>query len=280
MFSTGHVIWITVSFVLIGVALFITMHNKPSLDKVINVCFVLGLVSEVIKIYSVMDIVPLVNQEIVNNGGVYEIAYVPTGEYTPMMGMEHLPLELCSLQIVFMLACFIRQERVKRMIHALMYPTGIIGGLLGVVMATMTSYVKDQSEYLTSPRVWQYFLYHSMIIFLSIYIGYCKESRLRFSDWKSAVFTIIVLDIPSFYLNSVFSSRMYHDDQLVGVTHRINFLSSYVNPLGLVLTEKWQWLLYLLIRLVLAWILIILLFLPFLRRKENKPQTEPAIKSE
>lgn len=270
MFSLGHVIWIAVSFILIGIALLVAVRKKASLDKVIKVCFVLGLVSEVIKIYSVIDIVPMVNQVIVNNGGTYELSYAPTGQYTPMMGMEHLPLELCSLQIFFMGALILaKQDKIKHLLYSLMYPTGIIGGVLGVVMATMTSYVKSQSEYLTSPRVWQYFLYHAMIIFMSIYIGISKESGLRFSDWRKAVFAVFVLDIPTFYLNSVFSSRLYHNDELVGVTHRINFLSSYVNPLGLVLTEKWQWLIYLLIRMILALILIFLLFLPLIKRNKS-----------
>ncbi len=268
MFSSGHVVWIFVSFILIGIALLIAVKRKAPLDKVIKVCFVLGIVSEIIKIYSVIDIVPMVNQVIVNNSGTYELSYAPTGQYTPMMGMEHLPLELCSLQIFFMGAMILaKQDRIKHLLFSLMYPTSIIGGSLGVIMASMTAYVKSQSEYLTSPRVWQYFLYHAMIIFMGIYIGICKESGLRFSDWRRAVFAVLILDIPSFYLNSVFSSKLYHDDELVGVTHRTNFLSSYVNPLGLVLTEKWQWLVYLLIRLILALILIILLFTPLLRRK-------------
>ena len=39
---------------------------------------------------------------------------------------------------------------------------------------------------------------------------------------------------------------------------RINYFSSYVNPLGLVLTEKWQWIAYLAVRAVLALTLVIL----------------------
>lgn len=48
---------------------------------------------------------------------------------------------------------------------------------------------------------------------------------------------------------------------LLGIVYRTNFFSSYVNPLGLVLTERWHWLAYLAIRLGIASALIALLLL-------------------
>jgi len=58
-------------------------------------------------------------------------------------------------------------------------------------------------------------------------------------------------------------------NQVVGVSHRINFFSSYVNPLGLILTEKWQWIVYLIIRAAMATCLIIILYLPMLARRRR-----------
>ena len=106
-----------------------------------------------------------------------------------------------------------------------------------------------------------------MIVSLSLYIGFGDEAGLRFGDWKKAVVGILVLDVPTFYINSLLSSEIYMANQVVGVSHRINFFSSYVNPLGLILTEKWQWIVYLIIRAALAVCLIIVLYLPKLAQK-------------
>ena len=108
-----------------------------------------------------------------------------------------------------------------------------------------------------------------MIVSLSLYIGFGDEAGLRFGDWKKAVVGILVLDVPTFYINSLLSSEIYMANQVVGVSHRINFFSSYVNPLGLILTEKWQWIVYLIIRAAMATCLIIILYLPMLARRRR-----------
>ena len=63
---------------------------------------------------------------------------------------------------------------------------------------------------------------------------------------------MLAMDLPTFYLNSVFSQPVYVAGKPTGILYRTNFFSSYVNPLGLVLTERWQWLAYLVIRLIIA----------------------------
>ncbi|SCW46190.1 Integral membrane protein (intg_mem_TP0381) [Ruminococcaceae bacterium YRB3002] len=267
MFSVSHLIWIAVCTALIAVSLAVLLKRRPPLDRVMKVCLCIAVVSEFIKIGSVIEIVPMVDPVIEQAQGTYVLSYIPTGEYTPMMGVEHLPLELCSLQIFFIaIGCFTKSKRLRHSIYALIYPTGVIGGVLGIVMATVTAYISTPREYFLSPRIWQYFLYHAMIVVLALYIGRSQDAGLVFSDWKIAVNGLIFLDIPTIYLNSLLSSRVYQHDQLVGVTHRINFFSSYVNPLGLILTSKWQWLLYLLIRAVLAFGLMVLFFVPLRKR--------------
>ena len=69
------------------------------------------------------------------------------------------------------------------------------------------------------------------------------------------------LDFISFYLNSIFSEPVYTDTKPVGLLYRSNFFSSYVNPLGIILTQKWQWIVYLIIRMITAIVMITLLFL-------------------
>ena len=101
-----------------------------------------------------------------------------------------------------------------------------------------------------------------MVVFCSLYIGFGKESGLSLRDWKTAIAGLVLLDVPTFYMNSVLSSEVYVHDKPVGVTHSINYFSSYVNPLGLALTEKWQWIAYIAIRGAIAVITVFLLYLP------------------
>ena len=223
---------------------------------------------ETVKIFSVSNIVPVVDAAVIMQNGQPVLTYIPTGEYTPILGAEHLPFELCSLQLFFMLLVILfRDQKKKQFMYAIIYPTGIIGGLMGIVLSSTAAYAGSTAEFFTSPRMWQFFLSHSMIVSMGIYVGMRSESGLTFRKWRTAVSSLIILDIPSFFINSVLSNTIYVNDKLIGVTHRINFFSSYVNPLGIVLTEKWQWIVYLLIRFVLAVSLIVLVFLPF-RRKE------------
>ena len=79
---------------------------------------------------------------------------------------------------------------------------------------------------------------------------------------------LVVMDFPTLYLNSIFSQPVYTDGKPVGLIYRANFFSSYVNPLGLVLSQKWQWLLYLVIRLVVA--VIVVTFLLWLAGNVNR----------
>ena len=150
-----------------------------------------------------------------------------------------------------------------------MFASGTMGGLLGVVGASIAVDFETTAEFFSAPRAWQFFFFHSMIIVLGIYIAVCNESVLKPSDWKKALIGMLLLDIPTFYLNSVFSSEVYSGGKVVGVTHRINFFSSYVNPLGIVLTEKWQWLIYLAARAAMVVLTVRILYLIFVRKKKE-----------
>ena len=264
MFSQGHLIWIGISFSLIAGIIAFLRAKRPPMQRVLQVCLLLSLVSETVKVLSVIQIVPIVTPEVTD--GVF--SYVETGAWAPYMEMDHLPFELCSLQIPFMAAAlFTHDALTRKRILALMYPTTLIGGLLGIVLAYIVRSDASALELFGSPHVWQYFLYHSMIVALGIWIGMADDSGVVFSDIASMLVMLVALDALSFYLNSALSTPAYVNDELVGLTHGTNFFSSYINPLGLTLTEKWQWISYLGIRLIIGAVLIVLVFLPLLRKK-------------
>ena len=261
MFSTGHILWIGISTLLIAGGLLACLCVRPPLKKLFSVGLALGLLSEVVKLFSAAVIVPMVDPVVAAENGTYVLQWVPSGEYTPYLAMEHLPLELCSLYLLFMLLSLaVKDGPWKKGLYAVMFASGTLGGVMGIVLASIAGDFESVGAFFASPRAWQYFLYHAMIVTLSLYLGFGREAGLVPSDWKKALTGLLLLDLPTFYLNSAFSNAVYVRDQVVGVTHRINFFSSYVNPLGLVLTEKWQWIAYLAIRAALAAALVRLLF--------------------
>ena len=181
------------------------------------------------------------------------VQYASHGEYTPYLAMEHMPMELCSLYIIFMfLTLVIGDQTLKKWLYSVMYASGVIGGIMGIVFASITAYYTTVYDYFSSARVWQYFIYHSLIVTVSLYLGASDEAGLEFRDFKKAIIGIVLLDVPTFYLNSIFSSEIYENDTIVGVTHRINFFSSYVSPFGMNSPNKSVWLIYLVIRAILA----------------------------
>ena len=256
MFSPAHLLWIAISLALIVGGLILIRIRKPTLEQVLRACLIVGFLSEVIKVFCVTTILPTVAPSV--SGG--ELVYTVAGQYTPYMKMEHLPLELCSLMIVFLAAALLLKDPVWReRLLTLMFITGVIGGTMGILLAYITTEYDTIGAFFAAPRAWQFFLYHAMVVMLGLYLGFVRQSEISLKSLKPTLLMIVAMDLPTFYLNSVLSVPVYRGSELVGVAYSTNFFSSYVNPLGLVLTEKWQWLAYLAIRAVLATALISLL---------------------
>ena len=271
MFSSGHLIFILISLAFITAGTILSRRYIPDINQMLKICLVIGIVSEVIKVFSVADIVPVVTPVITNGAGGIGVYYKAIGPYTPYINAEHLPFELCSIQLILIpIALLLKNSRKRNRLFAIMYATQIIGGILAVLLPFLVTEYDSVSSMLLSPRVWQFFIYHSMLITLGLYIGGSKEAGIRFEQWKTAVIGILLMDIPSFYLNSIMSEPVYLDGKLAGVSYRVNYFSSYVNPIGLNLTSKWQWILYLCIRLVLALTCVYSLFLIKQKQSGNK----------
>ena len=98
MFSTGHLLWLAISFGLIVGGLIAIRVRKPTLEQVLKACLIVGVVSEAVKVFSVANVLPMVTPSVV--GG--EIVYTAAGQYSPYLETAHLPLEMCSLMIPFL----------------------------------------------------------------------------------------------------------------------------------------------------------------------------------
>ena len=266
MYSVAHKIFIDISIVMTTVGIIFCGKKKIAIPDLIKVCFLLALICEVIKIFTIIDIVPIV-ETVVENGF---IVYRETGRYSPYIKAEHLPFELCSYQIIFLfLARVVKNETWRRRIYSLIYATALIGGLLAIFLSSIAPGFDDTREFLLSPRAWEFYIYHAMIVVVAVTIARDKSNYLRFSDVKWTCIIILLLDIFSFYLNSIFSVPIYQNDVLIGLTHAVNYFSSYNNPLGIVMSSKQQYLTYIILRFIIAFVCIVIVYLPFIKRKTD-----------
>lgn len=267
MFSNGHCIFILISIVLIAAGLVICCRLKPSVDRLLRIALIAALALEVFKTLYVMEIVPVVEPFVEN--GVF--GYREIGGFTAFLEAEHFPYELCSLQIVFMFfAIMVRSDTWKHRIYATIYGTALIGGTIALLLSSIAPDYDSTAAFLSSPRAWEFFLYHSLIIIVALYIGMSRECRLRFTDFVWMIITVTVLDIASFYINSLCSVPVYYGGHLVGVEYAVNYFSSYNDPLGIPMPEKWQHLAYLGVRVAVGIVLIPLVYSPFLLRERRR----------
>ena len=267
MFSTGHFIWMGISATMVAAGLALVYKKRPELDRMLRICLVIALGSEVVKILYEIQFVPVVVPSVSAAGLIYKA----TGAFAPYLELEHLPLELCSIQILLLLFANLMKDGVwRRRLLAFMYPTCVIGAGLAVVLSSIAPEFTTTQAFLTSPRAWQFFIYHSMLIVLGVYLGVNRETGIRFRHLGSTVFGLFLLDFVSFYTNSMFSEPIYIGNRLQGVSYHLNYFASYDDPLGLHMTMKEQWLAYLAIRFVLAAALVVLCYLPLYYREKRE----------
>ena len=210
---------------------------------------------------------PIVQETI--EGG--EIVYKETGKYSPFIEFKHLPFELCSLQILFMfLYLVIKSEVWKKRIIALIYGTAFMGSVLAIFVSAIAGDFNTIRESLTSVRAWEFYIYHSMLAVIAILIATDGKYSLKFKEFKWTCLMLWIIDIFSFYINSVLSEPVYRDGKLIGLSNSVNFFSSFQSPLGITIANKEQYLLYLVSRFLAGLIIIIIIYLPLLKNKRSK----------
>ena len=271
VFRPGHIIFILISLVLITLGLFVVRRRKPTIEQLIRAFLPVAVACEAIKLFLTIQIVPLVDAVVVDG----QLIYQETGAFSPYLESEHLPFELCSLQIIFM-ACtlLVRDPAWKRRLYSVIYGTALVGGLLALILSSIAPEFETTHAFLTSPRAWEFFIYHSMIIVLALSIALDETCGLRFGDIRWVGCAIVVLDYISLYLNSMLSVPVYQEGEIKGLTYALNFLSSYDDPIGLTLSDKPRYLAYFAARYLIGAVLLALAYLPFLRRRPTTTSRE------
>lgn len=255
MFTVYHFVWLAICAALIAGALIFLKKRRPPLKKVLSVCCVLCVASELVKDLSVIRMVPSADGSML----------------LPYMEMQHLPFHLCSIQILLIFFVrFARPGKARTTVLAFMYPTALIGAALALAMPSIFSSTIEVSQAFTHPLAYQFFLYHSMLVVLGAYIPLCGEVELRPKHYFSTLGILGAMAMASLYLNSMFAAATYVDGELISVEYATNFFFTYTPPLPIPLNSVGQWLAYLAVICLLAAALIGLCYLPVFLKARRK----------
>ena len=257
MFTWRHFLWLIICACVVIALVRAFNKKRPELSSVLTTALIVALTSEAVKMTGVIELVPSGNGELL-------LPYIP---------MNHLPLHFCSIQILLIAAAkFMKEGKRREMLLAFMAPTCVIGGLLALLMPSIFTTTISVDQAFTSPVSYQFFIFHSMIIALGLIIARSGEIEWSMKHFRNTTLAVFLLAFVSIYLNSIFASPTYIDGKLISVDFWTNFFFTYQNPLGIKITELWQWYLYLLIIAVLAVLMLYLFHLPLVRRKTSIPK--------
>ena len=259
MFTWRHLLWLAICACMVTATVNAYKRKRPGMDRVLTTALIVALLSEIVKMAGVIELVPSQNGELL-------LPYLP---------MNHLPLHFCSIQIILIaLAKFMKNEKSREALLAFMSPTCVIGGILALLMPSIFTTTIPVEQAFTSPVSYQFFIFHSMIIALGLIIARSGEVDWSMKHFRTTLLLVYIFGFISIYLNSILASPTYIDGKLVSVDFWTNFFFTYQNPLGIKISELWQWYLYLAVIAILATVLLYLFHLPLVRRKALNAENE------
>lgn len=253
MFTINHYIWLFICFTLIICFTYYLIKRKPSLKNVLNVCCIVCVASELIKTFSSIKMIPSADGTM----------------FFPYIEMKHMPFHLCSIQIILIfLARFTENKKLKTNLLAFMYPTTILGAFLALLMPSIFTTTISINQAFAHPIAYQFFLYHTMLVILGIYIYKSHEVEFEIRHYFSTIIILALVSFFTIYLNSMFASPVYVNGVLQSVEFTTNFFVTYQTPINIALTKIWQWYLYIAIILVLGIVLIGIMYMPVFKKRK------------
>ncbi len=156
MFTLNHFIWLAICVAVIVGLLLWDHFKKLPYDKVLTGVAIGAVISECIKIFS--------NMVEGYGGGMH-------------LNPGDLPFHLCSIQIflLFALKYFVKTDSARQRLLGFMIPVMMLGGFMAIMIPTV-------GVEFTDAQVYQFFLYHAMLLFFSIYL-----IKHRYVEWSFSV---------------------------------------------------------------------------------------------
>ena len=254
MFTYRYIIWLIICLILIILSLILIAKKKYTLTQVLTAGCVVSVLSELIKVFSVIEMVPSADGSIVR----------------PYISNNHLPIHLCSLQILLIFYTrFTENKKMRESILAFMYPSCIVGALAALLMPSIFSTTISVEQAFSHPIAYQFFIFHTMLIILGISIAKSNEIDWDYKHIKAALLIMLLLGFLSIYVNSLLASPTYVNGKLQSVDFWTNFMFTYDNPIGIPMTKMWHWHVYLLILIGIVTIVVFLFYLPLIKRRKR-----------
>lgn len=248
MFSLYHFIWLGICALFIFILLHFLLAAKPSLNTVLTGACAIAAISEFIKVFANIGMTPSAAGDTMHL----------------FMEWRHLPFHLCSIQIFFIFYVrFAESQQRQETVLAFMYPTCIAGAFSALILPSIFTNGIRPDQAFTHPIAYQFFIYHSMLIVLGAYIALSGEVDIRFEHLWSTLEIMFALGLGSIYLNSAFAYPTYEGTHLLSVENTPNFFFTFRTPIGITLSEMWQWFVYIGILSALLVVVIGLFYLPF-----------------
>lgn len=254
MFTTNHFIWLAISIALIIVSTVLLVKHKPDINKVLTVACVGAVMSEFTRAFSLMQLVPSADG----------------GTLTPFLEVHNLPFHLCSVQVLLIFYTrFAKEGKLRTAILAFMYPTCAIGAFIALFIPIIFEADISITQAFTHPIAYQYFLYHSMLVILGIYIAACKQVPIKGHHCFTTIGILFGMSLISIYLNSWMAMATYRNGEVVSVDYTPNFFFTYDPPVPFEFTSISQWYVYYLILVGLVFVFASLFYIPFFKKKDK-----------
>lgn len=258
MFTLNHFIWLAVCLIVITTSVILLRKYKPGLKWVLTAACIVSAVSELVKTFSLMKLIPSADGTM----------------FYPYIELENVPFHLCSIQIILIfMTRFMKESSKRTTILAFMYPTTIVGAFAAIMIPTVfTKHVPVENAF-THIMAYQFFLYHAMLIILGIYIVMSKEVKIEKKHFISSFLILFALSFISLYVNSIFANVRYVNGEVVSIDYVGNFFFTYETPIGIRFTKIWHWYLYYIILFSIATMFLFIFFLPFFGSKKSQKNT-------
>lgn len=243
MFSTNHLILLTFSIAMIISASVLSVKYRLSSRKASVIFLVISIVSEIIK-----DMVNMIPSEF---GG-----YV--------LDSEDIPLHLCSIVIfAIIFIVFTENDKLRSNIVSAVTVIGITAPPFALLIAT------EGAEF-DAIITYQYFIYHSALMWYAIHHICTKQVDLGVSAYKRNLGYTLFWIFVTLYINSALSA------------YGVNFIFLREPPVeGLpILNLNHGWHFYYLVLICIAFISVSLVHVPHIIREkiaERKAETEQSI---
>lgn len=199
MFSGLHFIWLAICAAIIGVLLIMSLIMKWKYKTAAYTATALASASELVKVFT------RIREATVKGGGMGGFIQVSA-----------LPLHLCSMLIFVVFAMtFSKKETTVESLKSFFVPVALLGGVCSIL-------IPIDGVSFSNVKVWQGFVYHSGIIWFSLYLIITKQVDLKLKAYLRNLLILASLVVLMIWLNGalqIYSTQGIFDVNFFFLVH-------------------------------------------------------------